>query len=148
MIKDLVVSLVVLAGTIIVYVSLRWMEEPQSVVFPRVILTIMAILTVLLIIQTLLLKKKPGSGKGKPYPFGRAFVCFALIVVYLMVMESLGFYFSSFLFFVVVTFILGRSDLTLRKGAIRVGVSMVFMAVLFVLFNKLLMVQTPRGLLF
>ncbi|MBN1103642.1 MAG: tripartite tricarboxylate transporter TctB family protein [Deltaproteobacteria bacterium] len=148
MIKDLVVSLVVLVGTVIVYVSLQWMEEPRSVIFPRVILTIMAILTVLFILQTLLLKKKSGSGKGKPYPFGRAFLCFALIVVYFMVMEGLGFYFSSFLLFVAVTFILGRSDLTLRKGAIRVGVSIVFMAVLFVLFNKLLLVQTPKGLLF
>jgi hypothetical protein len=147
LIKDLVVSLVVLVGTVIVYISLRWMEEPRAVIFPRVILSVMAVLTVLLIIQTLLLQKT-GSGKRKPYPFGRTLLCFALIVVYFIVMESLGFYFSSFLFFVAVTFILGRSDLTLRKGAIRVGVSFVFMAVLFVHFNKLLMVQTPRGLLF
>jgi hypothetical protein len=63
-------------------------------------------------------------------------------------MEKLGFYVSAFLFFIVLTFILGRKNLTLQKGAVQVGIAFIFTAVLFLLFNKLLVVQTPKGLLF
>jgi len=123
------------------------MEEPRAVIFPKVILWVMAILSALLMVQTFILKKVAG-GKPKSFALGRTSLCFVLIVVYFIVMETLGFYFSSFLFFAAVTFILGREDLSLRKGAVRVGVSVLFMAVLFILFNKLLAVQTPKGLLF
>ena len=73
---------------------------------------------------------------------------FILIMIYFAVMEWLGFYFSAFLFFVAATFVLGRKDLTLRKGGVRVGIAFIFTAVLFVLFNKLLVVQTPKGMFF
>ena len=63
-------------------------------------------------------------------------------------MERLGFYVSAFLFFIILTFILGRKDLTLHKGALQIGIAFIFTAILFVLFNKLLVVQTPKGLLF
>jgi hypothetical protein len=43
---------------------------------------------------------------------------------------------------------LGRKDLTLRKGALQIGIAFIFTAILFVLFNKILEVQTPKGLLF
>jgi hypothetical protein len=63
-------------------------------------------------------------------------------------MEKLGFYVSAFLFFIAVTFLLGRKDLTLRSGTLRIGVAFIFTAILFVLFNVLLVVQTPKGLFF
>ncbi|MGD9067217.1 MAG: hypothetical protein PVI42_24025, partial [Desulfobacterales bacterium] len=60
----------------------------------------------------------------------------------------LGFYVSAFLFFVAVTLLLGRKDLSVRKGGMRVGIALIFTTILFVLFNQLLVVQTPKGLLF
>jgi len=69
-------------------------------------------------------------------------------LVYFVVMEKLGFYVSAFLFFIILTFVLGRKDLTLRQGAVQIGIAFIFTAVLFLLFNKLLVVQTPKGLLF
>lgn len=148
MIRELIISLILLVGNIALYFSLRLMDEPRSVIFPRVIISIMIILSGLLLIQGLVVRKKPSSAAGKAYPFGRIFFCFALIVIYFAFMEALGFYFSSFLFFVAVTYTLGRGDLSLKSGAVRVGISFVFMVVLYVLFNKLLLVQTPKGLLF
>jgi len=69
-------------------------------------------------------------------------------VIYFVVMEGLGFYVSAFLFFVIITFVLGKADLNLKKGAMRIGIALLFTSVLFVLFNKILVVQTPRGLWF
>ena len=148
MIRELIISLILLIGNIALYMSLGLMDEPRSVVFPRVVISIMIILSGLLLVQSLVIRKKPSSGSDKTYPFGRILFCFALIVVYFAFMESLGFYFSSFLFFVAVTYALGRGDLSFRRGVVRIGVSLVFMAVLYVLFNKLLLVQTPKGVLF
>lgn len=148
MIKDLLVSSLVLVGTLSLYISLQWAEEPRAVIFPKVVLMIMAILSALLLVQSLLVKKAAAQAKQKPFPFKRALLCFLMIVVYLFIMESVGFYLSSFVFFVAVTFILGRGDMDLRKALTRVGVSVIFMVVLFVLFNKLLLVQTPKGFFF
>jgi hypothetical protein len=82
------------------------------------------------------------------FPLAQVFVCFILIIIYFAVMEWLGFYVSAFLFFVVTTFVLGGKGLTLRKGGLKVGVAFIFTAILFVLFNKLLFVQTPKGMFF
>ena len=148
MIKDILVSSLVLAGTLILYLSLQWAEEPRAVIFPKVVLVIMAILSALLLAQSLLIKKATAQVKQKPFPFQRALLCFLMIIAYLFIMESVGFYLSSFLFFVAVTFIMGREDMDIRKALARVGVSALFMVVLFILFNKLLLVQTPKGFLF
>ena len=161
--RELIISLVLLAGTIGLYCSLSLMEDPRAATFPRVIIVIMGILSVALLLQSLILRQKreapplentsvreknEDEASGNRFPFGRVFICFFLIVIYFAVMEWLGFYFSAFLFFVAATFVLGRKELTLRIGGVRVGIAFIFTAVLFVLFNKLLVVQTPKGIFF
>ena len=145
--KDLIVSLVCLAGTVALYISLHWIENPGAVTFPRIIIIIMAILSGLLLIQSLM-TKKVSSQTGKYYPFVRVILTFFVIVIYFAVMEWLGVCLSSFLFFVTVSFVLGSRELSPAKGAARIGIAAIFMAFLFLLFNKLLEVQTPRGLFF
>jgi len=144
--KDLIVSLVLLAGIITLYLSLGSMDDPRAANFPKVIIIIMGILSALLLLQSLFLKQ-PKSSKGAGFPFGRFLICFFMIIVYFILMETLGFYLSAFLFFVAVTCILGSSDLTARTAVMRVIVGFVFTGILFLLFNVLLAVQTPKGLL-
>jgi hypothetical protein len=160
------ISLILLAGSIALYASLSLMEEPAAASFPRVVIIIMGCLGFVLLIQTIITKQKgerpvlqsdrvaykektkKNSDVAKGFPLATLIGCFFLIVVYFVVMEELGFYVSAFLFFIIVTFILGRKDLTLRKGVMRIGIAFIFTAILFVLFNKLLVVQTPKGLFF
>jgi hypothetical protein len=164
--KDLVISLILLVGSIALYASLSLMDEPAAASFPRVVITIMGCLGLVLLIQTIIIKQRGerpvlqsdriaerqnaqrDAGNAKEFPFGTLIGCFILIVAYFVVMEKLGFYVSAFLFYIIVTFILGRNDLTLRKGVMRIGIAFIFTAILFVLFNKLLLVQTPKGLFF
>jgi Na+/melibiose symporter-like transporter len=141
------------------------MEDPRAATFPRVVIVVMGILSVALLLQSAIVRQKMNrpvlqstSVKNKSekndaaaknaFPFLRVFLCFILIIIYFAVMEWLGFYFSAFLFFVAATFVLGRKELTLRKGGVSVGIAFIFTAVLFVLFNKLLVVQTPKGIFF
>jgi hypothetical protein len=160
------ISLILLAGSSALYASLSLMEEPAAASFPRVVIIIMGCLGLVLLIQTIITKQrgerpvlqsdrveykektKKNSDAAKGFPLATLIGCFFLIVVYFVVMEELGFYVSAFLFFIIVTFILGRKDLTLRKSVMRIGIAFIFTAILFVLFNKLLVVQTPKGLFF
>ncbi|HKI49280.1 MAG TPA: tripartite tricarboxylate transporter TctB family protein [Desulfobacteria bacterium] len=144
--KDMIVSLVLLAGIVSLYLSLGFMDDPRAATFPRVIIIIMGILAALLLLQSLILKR-PKTSEGAGFPFGRFLICFFMIILYFLFMEALGFYFSAFLFFIAVTFIMGSADLTARKAVMRVVIGFVFTGILFFLFNVLLAVQTPKGLL-
>ena len=144
--KDMIVSLVLLAGIITLYLSLGSMDDPQAANFPKVIIIIMGVLSALLLLQSLILKQTKNN-QGAGFPFGRFLICFFMIIIYFIFMETLGFYLSAFLFFVLVTCILGSSDLTARTAVMRVIIGSVFTGILFLLFNVLLAVQTPKGLL-
>ena len=141
------------------------MEDPRAATFPRVVILVMGVLSVALLLQSAIVRQKMNrpalqktsvenngekddSATNNHFPLARVFLCFILIIIYFAVMEWLGFYFSAFLFFVAATFVLGRKELTLRKGGVRVGIAFIFTAILFVLFNKLLVVQTPKGIFF
>jgi len=145
--RDACVGAVCLVGSGVLYCTLGLIEDERAAIFPRVLIVAMAVLSALLLVQGLLLKRK-AAAPGRAYPWGRFFFLFGLIVAYFALMESLGFYVSAFLFFLAVAFILCRAELTGRKAGFRVLGSAIFVAVLYVLFNLILVVQTPRGLLF
>jgi hypothetical protein len=145
--KETVVALVCLVGSLGLYLSLGTISEETARIFPRVVIVVMIVLSALLLLQGFLVKGQ-GQKKGKPFPWGRFFLLLGIIIGYFVFMQSVGFYVSAFLFFVVVSFLLGRSDLTPAKGASRIFQSVAFTGVLFVLFKVLLKVQTPTGLLF
>lgn len=145
--KEIVVALVCLVGSLGLYWSLGTISEETARTFPRVVMVSMIVLSALMLIQGLL-SRGQGQKKGKPFPWGRFFLLLGIIVAYFALMQSVGFYVSAFVFFVVVSFVFGRSDLTFNKGTARILQSAVFTGVLFVLFKMLLKVQTPSGLLF
>jgi len=161
--REWIIALILLLGTIGLYGSLSLMEDPAAVTFPRVVIIIMGILSLALLLQSALtagqkserrvlqsdrVNDKKDADPANPFPWWTLCGCFLVILVYFAVMERLGFYISGFLFFIAATFTLGRQDLTIRKGGMQVGIAFIFMAVLYILFNKLLAVQTPKGLFF
>lgn len=146
--KEVIVAVACLVGSAILYSTLGSIDEERAATFPRVIIVGIIVLSGLLLLQTLLIKNPEETAKEEKYPWPRFVLLFCIIVVYLGVMEDLGFYLSAFLFFIAVCFILGRADLTVRKGAVWVGGSAAFTGVLYLLFRVFLEVQTPRGLLF
>jgi hypothetical protein len=145
--KENIIALVCLVGSLALYLSLGTIAEKTARTFPRVVIVVMIVLSALLLLQGLLVKGK-AQKKGKSFPWGRFFLLLGIIIGYFVFMQAIGFYVSAFVFFVAVSFLLGRSDLTMAKGASRILQSAVFTGVLFVLFKVLLKVQTPTGFLF
>jgi len=144
--RDIVVAVLCLAASVFLYYTLGWIDEGRARQFPGVVLIIMAVLSALLLLQELLIKG--AKEKGKPFPWSTFSVMFGLIVLYLALMERIGFYTSGFLFFVAAMLYFGREKLTPRWAFTRVVVSGVFMTVIYLLFNVLLKVQTPSGIMF
>lgn len=146
--KDVIVSLVCLAGAIFLFYSLNWIDDERAQAFPRVVISIIGVLSLLLLVQTLALKSVKQAAAGDPFPWARFMIMFGLIVVYFAIMERIGFYLSAFLFFIAVTTLFGGAAKRATKAVSRVGLPLVFTGILYLLFSVLLKVQTPRGMLF
>ncbi len=145
--RDLMVAIVCVLGCLALYLTLGTIESQRAQTFPRVIIILMGVLSLLLLIQTLIIKTVEAKQKGD-FPWLRFLTLFGLIVIYFGLMEIIGFYVSAFLFFIAVIVVLGWSKLNLLRLGAGVGVSAAFMATIFVLFSVFLKVQTPRGIFF
>ncbi len=143
--KDVITALFCLAVSIFFYYSLGWIDDERATSFPRVVIIIMGILSLLLLVQTLAAQK---IQKGKPFPWKSFAGMFVLIVVYFFFMEKIGFYVSAFLFFIATALIFDTTDLQLKRVLSRVAVSAGFICVIYFLFKLMLKVQTPTGWLF
>jgi polyferredoxin len=143
--RDAMVGLVCFAGSVVLFASLGHIGEARAAVFPHTIIVIMGILSGLLFLQHLFFHKP--QAKQPPFPLLRVSGLFVIIVIYLALLETLGFFLASFLFFLAVCYIMGFSRLKSRQALRWLVGSVAFTAVLYVLFSVILEVQTPRGLL-
>jgi hypothetical protein len=146
--REIILSSFILAAVIAIYASLSLFDEPGAAIFPRVVIIAMAILSSLLLIRSVIVGRAGTTTSAMEFRFRPFLICFVLIVIYFFLLDWIGFYVASFLFFLAVTFVFGLSDISLRKGALKVLSSAVFMGVLYFLFTTLLKVQIPKGVLF
>jgi len=159
--RDTIVALFVLAVTVALYISLSAFN-PDAVVFIRVIIFAIGALAMLLLVQSLLLKRRMGwrgvgqssavdkkdtDSRSAGFAWKPVSIIFISILVYFYVMEFLGFYVSAFFYFVVIVFILDLHNVTIKKSLIKIASAFIFTLVIYVLFNMILLVQTPRGIL-
>jgi hypothetical protein len=157
--RDTIVALFVLAGTAALYVSLSTMQA-EAVIFIRVVVFAIGALALLLLGQSLFLKrriegrgtaqsstvdKKDSSDKKTEFAWKPVSFIFVAVIMYFTVMEKVGFYVSAFMYFVLIVFVLDWKGLTAKTGLIRVGSAFVFILIIYILFNKILLVQTPKG---
>ena len=121
--------------------------DAETYLFPRIIAVVLAILSVILFISN-----SAGSDNTEKSGGGYfADIWPGLIVgfIFLLVMEDLGFYISSFLAFLAVLILYGKRAISDPKAlGTKVAVAAAFMLILFLLFWNGLHVRTPTGLMF
>jgi putative tricarboxylic transport membrane protein len=149
--SDAVVGAVVLVSAIVVYTSLE-ARDPLTAIFPNATLIIMGSLALLLLILALasmMVRKEPGEVSAVRFPFGRLVVTGLLMVVFLYFLNILGFYFTSFVFYLIFASIVAL-DREVMFGRLhsKILTSVIFVFILYMLFKMLLKVQTPTGLAF
>ncbi len=145
--KDLIAALFCLALAAFLFFSLGWIDDERARSFPRVIIIIMGVLSLLLLLQTLLVEKASKPTKDKPFAWRVFGSMLALILIYFFFMEKIGFYVSALVFFIVVSLVFSKARPSSQRLLVCTGMGVGFTGIIYFLFNIILKVQTPTGLL-
>lgn len=123
--------------------------DAETYLFPRIIAVVLAILAVILFISNSAAVDNTDNNSPSASYFSAIWPGLVIGFIFMLVMEDLGFYTSSFLaFLAVLIFYDGRPMTDVKALVTKAAISMAFMFVLYLLFWNGLHVRTPTGLLF
>jgi len=144
--KEHIAAIVTVGIALIAIVTSFYKTDAEVYLFPRIAAIIISILAAVLIVKVIKNTTNIGSNFPKLIKWKTLLPGLAVGVVYLFLLEIVGFYVTSFLAYFSICVIYGRCDMTNRKrGIFKLVVSTIFMIVLFLLFWNLLHVRTPTG---
>jgi len=143
-IKNIASVLVSISLSILLVVASFSGGHPEAYLFPRIITSIMLLLSLLLLIQHFYEKnhsiKKINIAKLAPF--------FILIIIFILLGENLGFYLCASLIFLTICYLYYPEKKDTIKILFFLLISALFMMAIYFLFTFLLKVQVPRFFLF
>ena len=156
---DIGLALFILLFSFVLYRYGLASKDPLTAIFPKATLMIMGLLAIIMLLQEIVFLYRrskdlkaggqTSAAKHKPFPFLRIILSLGLTIVYLALLEFLGFYFTSFLFFLAFTLIFCSDKKAFcRRAHVQIAFPAILVAILYSLFSLLLNVSLPRGLLF
>jgi len=143
-IKNIFTVLVALLLSGILFTASFSGGNSDAYLFPRIITSIMMFLAILLLIFHFNEKQHQDQKINiiKLTPF------FILIVIFILLGENLGFYLSTSLIFLIISFVYFPEKKNFKNILLFFIVGFCFMCVIYFLFTFLLKVQVPRFFLF
>lgn len=121
-------------------------------IFPKVLMALMLGLALLKLASDLMHPKSTSVAKGEDKEAKanrpRFWIILVSIIVYVIAVDYIGFYVSSFIFFFGLTVAVQYEKRTPRGLVIRLISVTCFMTFLYILFTIVLLAQLPKGLLF
>ena len=140
-IQDLVIGLFVVAMGVFLWVqTIVKKMEPQSKSFSRFVLGVFILLGLILIVISIINAKKPAGKEVKLREFVNPMIMLAIIVVYVLLMTTIGFFPATLLFMPVAMIYMGYKR-PLPMICVTIGMNL-FIWVLFVYSLK---VRLPKG---
>jgi len=122
--------------------------DAEVYLFPRIAAVIIAILAAFLLMKVLSNRDTEEIMTSSLIKWKTLWPSLVIGLTYLICLEVVGFYVSSFVaFFAIVALYGKRHMLDPKRGLFKLGVATIFMIVLFLLFWNLLHVRTPTGFL-
>jgi putative tricarboxylic transport membrane protein len=163
--RDFYVPVIILVLAVLLYTFALKVNDPLSALFPGATLVIIGGLSLILLLQTTLesilvnRRKKEGNAEvlisrdnkqsADGYPFTRIATSMGMVLVYFFCLNTIGFYSSSFLFYLAFIFVFSPDRKAfLKRPHISIAVPACFIAVIYALFNLVLKVSAPSGILF
>ncbi|MDF0726576.1 tripartite tricarboxylate transporter TctB family protein [Cytobacillus sp. S13-E01] len=120
--------------------------------FPRVILSIIAILSVVMLIKSFFVPQKIVEAQKESEVQEKrgwiVWILFALFGVYVILIQVIGFITSSFLFMSVVYLLIVREKRPLKQHLVAIGGLLVVSVGISMFFQTVLQVFLPRGVFF
>lgn len=146
--KDNITAFVATLIAIIALAAAFYKTDPAVYLFPRISAVIIALLALVLLLKTIMGRTIKTLSEAKLINWKTLLPGLVIGLVYLLSLEVIGFYVSSFVAYFAICVAYGKCDmLNVKRGLFKIGVSTVFMVVLFLLFWNLLHVRTPTGFL-
>lgn len=115
-------------------------EEAGPAALPHLWILVLSVLSVSILLQILITKSDPDPKSGR-LDILLAFI--ASTVAYLLVMQVLGYYLTTFVFLVVIMYLLSY-----RKYAIMLAIASGWLLFAYVVFQRMLYIPLPQGKLF
>ncbi|NNE63176.1 MAG: tripartite tricarboxylate transporter TctB family protein [Gammaproteobacteria bacterium] len=123
--------------------------DAENYLFPRILAVVLAALSVILFITNTAGGDDSHDRDSAPSYFSAVWPGLLIGFIFLMVMEYLGFYTSSFFAFLAILIIYdNQPTANMKLFVTKAAISAVFMLVLYLLFWNGLHVRTPTGILF
>ena len=143
-IKNIVSVLVAISLSILLVVASFSGGHSEAYLFPRIITSIMLVLSLLLLIQHFYGKNLPKKtiNIAKLAPF------FILIIIFVLLGENLGFYLCASLMFLTICYFYYPEKKDMKKILFFLLIGAAFMMAIYFLFTFLLKVQVPRFFLY
>ena len=143
-IKNIASVLVAISLSILLAVASFSGGNSEAYLFPRIITSIMLVLSLLLLIQHFYEKNHPIKkiNIAKLTPF------FILIIIFVLLGENLGFYLCASLMFLTICYFYYPEKKDVKKVLFFLLIGAAFMMAIYFLFTFLLKVQVPRFFLY
>ena len=143
-IKNIATVLVAISLSILLVVASFSGGNSEAYLFPRIITSIMLVLSLILLIQHFYEKNHPIKkiNIAKLAPF------FTLIIIFILLGENLGFYLCASLMFLTICYFYYPEKKDMKKILFFLLICALFMTAIYFLFTFLLKVQVPRFFLY
>ncbi len=142
------ISFLIIAGICVYF----WFESLSftrfGYLFPRVIISILGFLAILLFALSFFKKEKIRIFEGDNISYPVILLCILLVIAWAFLIKLLGFAVTSVLFISVMNVLLDKKNRSIRAITIKVVTTGVFVGAFYLFFSKLLLVSFPRGVLF
>ncbi len=136
-----------LTAAIVYTIACFWDSDPEVYLFPRILAVIMVALGLVQLFKASREKAEPSTiPAGAAIQWKVLFPGLAVTVVFVLSIETIGFYTGSFLAFLCIVLFYGKRKWNVPRALLYKSlIGVVFMLVLYGLFWKLLYVRTPEG---
>lgn len=147
--KDLICAFIMTGIIVFFGLQLSGFSDDQSIIVPKFIICFMAVINFLQYMRTFYRYRKHIIDKLSltGYPIKRVSILCILTVLYIALLEIMGFYLASFLYLACASLIAQPMQITPGGVVKRTVISFLCVAFLYLLFTIGLAVQIPKGFL-
>ncbi len=138
------IGLLIISG--ILFITGLSAQNPEAFLFPNFISGVLCVIALALLINSF--RHRVDKTEGKSIPWLVILPALVIFVLYLALVEKIGFYLTSFTAFVAIVLIYIPDRFSVAQSVKIFAIGLAFMAALYSLFTVLLKVQLPRGLFF
>ena len=143
-IKNLAIVIFVMILSILLAIASFGAGSPEAYLFPRIITSIMLLLSLLLLVFHFYEK----NYQTETINISKLSPILILIIFFIFTGEYLGFYFSTSIIFLTISYIYFPEKKDVKKLLFFLLIGTCFMTTIYFLFSFLLKVQVPRFFLF